>query len=70
MSSTLLRIDAAACLHRDTEQACRTAAGALRAPPPAYSTGLTHEWARDLLRSIPVQYHREPAVRELQAALV
>ncbi|MGY4954768.1 hypothetical protein [Streptomyces nigrescens] len=72
MSSTLLRIDAAACLHRDgdTEQACRTAAGVLRALPPAYSTGLTHERARDLLRSIPVQRHREPAVRELPAVLV
>ncbi|MFH8586063.1 hypothetical protein ACH4GP_16875 [Streptomyces celluloflavus] len=59
MAFTLLRIDAAACLHRDgdTEQACRTAAGARRALPPSYSTRLTHERARDLLRSIPVQHH-------------
>lgn len=71
MTRTLLRIDAAACLHRDgdTEQACRTAAAALQALPPAYSTGLTHERGMDLLRSIPVQHHREPAVREFQAAL-
>ncbi|MFF0626762.1 hypothetical protein [Streptomyces sp. NPDC004296] len=71
MSCTLLRIDAAACLHRDgdTEQACRTAVAALTALPPAYATGLIHERGMDLLRSIPLQHHREPAVRELQQAL-
>lgn len=40
-----------------------------QALPPAYSTGLTDERGMDLLRSIPAQHHREPAVRELQAAL-
>ncbi|MFF2653602.1 hypothetical protein [Streptomyces sp. NPDC058045] len=71
MACTLLKIDAAACAHRDgdTEQACRRATAALAALPPAYRTDLTHTRAMDLYRSIPAQHYGEPAVRQLQEVL-
>ncbi|WP_405906443.1 hypothetical protein OG742_12240 [Streptomyces sp. NBC_00828] len=71
MTRTLLKIDAAACAHRDgdTDQACRRATAALAALPPDYRTGLTHSRAMDLYRTIPAQHHREPAVRQLQEIL-
>ncbi|WP_263167784.1 helix-turn-helix domain-containing protein [Streptomyces sp. SCSIO ZS0520] len=71
MTRTLLRIDGAACLHRegDSEQACRTAAAALRGLPPGFRIGLTRARAMDLYRSIPTRHHAEPAVRELRETL-
>lgn len=72
MTRTLLKIDAAACAHRDgdTDQACRRATAALAALPLDYRIGLTHSWAMDLYRSIQAQQHREPAVRQLEEVLV
>ncbi|WP_244900611.1 hypothetical protein [Streptomyces nanshensis] len=71
MTRGLLRIDAAVCEHRDgdTAQACRMAVAALHDLPTGWRTGLTRTRAVDLYRSIPAQYHREPAARELRDVL-
>ncbi|MFE2157109.1 hypothetical protein ACFW9M_04760 [Streptomyces lydicus] len=66
-SSTRLR--RAAPITAGSAAAANPSAAALKALPPAYSTGLTHERGMDLLRSLPADKRREPTVRELQAAL-
>lgn len=71
MACTLLRIDAAACLHRDgdSEQACYAATAALRDLPADYRTGLIRTRAIDLYRAIPAQHYREPAVQGFKKVL-
>ena len=69
MAGALLRIDAAACLHRDgdsdSEQACRAATAALIDLSPDFRTSLTLTRAMDLYRTIPARHRTERAVQEL-----
>ncbi|MGA4867184.1 helix-turn-helix domain-containing protein [Streptomyces lavendulocolor] len=71
LTRSLLTIDAAACDHHDgdTEQACRRAVAVLNSLPAVYRTGLIHQRATDLYRSIPTLQHRENAVRQLRDVL-
>ncbi|MEW1599349.1 helix-turn-helix transcriptional regulator [Streptomyces sp. NPDC093808] len=71
MTRSLLTVDTATCLHHDgdTEQACRRTTAVLDSLPTAYRTGLVHQRAEDLYRSIPARHHLEPAMVELRDAL-
>lgn len=71
MTRSLLTIDAATCVHHDgdTEEACRRVTTVLTPLPEAFRSGLVHQRAMGLLRSIPAQSHDERAVLELREVL-
>ncbi|MDG4796939.1 hypothetical protein [Micromonospora sp. WMMD1082] len=71
LTPTLLRLDAAACQHRDghTIDACHAATATLVGVPARYRTGLARRRAVDLYRSIPAILRSRPAARGLAEVL-
>ena len=71
LTRTLLRLDAATCLHRDghTIDACQAATTALTDIPARYHTGLTRSRALDLYRDIPTDLRSTPAARAFAGIL-
>jgi transcriptional regulator with XRE-family HTH domain len=71
LTRTLLRIDAAACQHRDgySREACAAAASALADVPARFRTNLTRSRAGDLYRSLPAGVRETPEARELADVL-
>jgi hypothetical protein len=71
LTRTLLRLDAATCLHRegDTLGACQAATTALASAPARHRTGLTRSRALHLYRNIPARLRSTPPVREFAELL-